>query len=65
MDERDVSKEIRRLEKQMLEHARNLEFEAAAKVRDQLGRVKQQLFGATGASVSAGSVVPFPLERAA
>jgi len=65
MDERDVSKEIRRLEKQMLEHARNLEFEAAAKVRDQLGRVKQQLFGATGASVSAASVVPFPLERAA
>ena len=34
--ERDVAKEIKRLEKLMMEHARNLEFENAARVRDQL-----------------------------
>ena len=62
MGERDVSREIRRLEKLMLEHARNLEFESAAKVRDQLGRLKQQAFGASGSNAS---VVPFPSERAA
>ena len=62
MGEREVSREIRKLEKQMLEYARNLEFEAAAKVRDQLARLKQQTFGASGASAS---VVPFPAERAA
>jgi len=62
MGERDVSREIRRLEKLMLEHARNLEFESAAKVRDQLGRLKQQAFGASGSNAS---VLPFPSERAA
>ena len=62
MGEREVSREIRKLEKQMLEYARNLEFESAAKVRDQLARLKQQTFGASGASAS---VVPFPAERAA
>ena len=36
MSEKQVSKEIRRLEKQMFEHAKNLEFEKAARVRDQL-----------------------------
>jgi excinuclease ABC subunit B len=45
MSEKDVAKEIKRLEKQMLEHARNLEFEQAARVRDQLSLLKQQLFG--------------------
>ncbi|MBA4194977.1 MAG: excinuclease ABC subunit B [Comamonadaceae bacterium] len=48
MDERDVAREIKRLEKQMLEHARNLEFEKAAQARDQLSRLKAQVFGATG-----------------
>lgn len=48
MDERDVAREIKRLEKQMLEHARNLEFEKAAQARDQLARLKAQVFGATG-----------------
>ncbi|MDO8280329.1 MAG: UvrB/UvrC motif-containing protein, partial [Burkholderiaceae bacterium] len=48
MTERDVAREIKRLEKLMLEHARNLEFEKAAQVRDQLGRLKQQAFGAPG-----------------
>ncbi len=48
MSEKQAGKEIKRLEKLMLEHAKNLEFEKAAQVRDQLHAVKQQLFGAPG-----------------
>jgi excinuclease ABC subunit B len=46
MSEKDVAREIKRLEKQMLEHARNLEFEQAARVRDQLSMLKARAFGA-------------------
>ena len=46
MSEKQVSKEIKRLEKLMIDHAKNLEFEKAAQVRDQLHVLKQQLFGA-------------------
>src|SRR5450830_1899066 len=46
MSEKQVSKEIKRLEKLMLDHAKNLEFEKAAQVRDQLGHLKELLFGA-------------------
>jgi len=46
MSEKDVAKEIKRLEKQMMEHARNLEFEQAAATRDQLGRLRALTFGA-------------------
>ncbi|WP_374362627.1 excinuclease ABC subunit UvrB [Pseudoduganella danionis] len=49
MSEKQISKEIKRLEKAMLDHAKNLEFEKAAQVRDQLHVLKQQLFGAPGA----------------
>lgn len=45
MDEAGLAREIRRLEKEMLEHARNLEFEQAARVRDQLRELKERLFG--------------------
>ncbi len=48
MSEKDISREIKRLEKLMMEHARNLEFEKAAGVRDQLGILKEQAFGAAG-----------------
>ncbi|MBU0827636.1 MAG: excinuclease ABC subunit UvrB [Gammaproteobacteria bacterium] len=48
MSEKDVAREIKRLEKLMLEHARNLEFEQAARVRDQLTRLKDQAFGVLG-----------------
>jgi excinuclease ABC subunit B len=48
MSEKDISREIKRLEKLMMEHARNLEFEKAARVRDQLGILKEQAFGAAG-----------------
>ncbi|MDZ4073691.1 MAG: excinuclease ABC subunit UvrB [Hylemonella sp.] len=46
MSEKDIAREIKRLEKLMLEHARNLEFELAARVRDQLGLLKARAFGA-------------------
>ncbi|HEV2611668.1 MAG TPA: excinuclease ABC subunit UvrB [Noviherbaspirillum sp.] len=49
MSEKQVSKEIKRLEKLMIDHAKNLEFEKAAQVRDQLRILKEQLFGAPGA----------------
>ncbi|RZL45668.1 MAG: excinuclease ABC subunit UvrB, partial [Variovorax sp.] len=48
MSEKDVAREIKRLEKLMLEHARNLEFEKAARVRDQLAQLRAQAFGAAG-----------------
>jgi excinuclease ABC subunit B len=48
MSEKDVSKEIKRLEKLMLEHAKNLEFEKAARVRDQLALLREQAFGGAG-----------------
>ncbi len=48
MDEKHLAREIKRLEKAMLDHARNLEFEEAARSRDQLLHLKQQIFGATG-----------------
>jgi len=48
MSEKQVSKEIKRLEKLMMDHSKNLEFEKAAQVRDQLQLLKEQLFGASG-----------------
>ena len=48
MSEKDIGREIKRLEKLMMEHARNLEFEKAARVRDQLGTLKKLAFGAPG-----------------
>ena len=45
MDEKTVAKEIKRLEKLMLECARNLEFEKAAAARDDLFRLKERIFG--------------------
>ena len=46
MSEKEVAAEIRKLEQAMQQHAKNLEFEAAAQARDQLFRLKEQLFGA-------------------
>ena len=45
MDEKTVAKEIKRLEKLMVECARNLEFEKAATARDDLFRLREQVFG--------------------
>lgn len=41
-DEKVLARELKRLEKQMMEQAKNLEFEAAAQTRDQLRRLKEQ-----------------------
>jgi excinuclease ABC subunit B len=54
LSEKDLGKRIKQLEKQMLEYARNLEFEKAARVRDQLALLKEQAFGAAGGD----SIVP-------
>ena len=61
MSEKTVAKEIKRLEKLMLDHAKNLEFEKAAQVRDQLSTLKEQVFGSSGST----NVVPFVADRAA
>ena len=45
MSEKALAKEIRRLEKAMQEHAKNLEFEAAAAARDELFRLRKLAFG--------------------
>jgi excinuclease ABC subunit B len=41
MSEKEVSKEIARLEKDMLQAAKNLEFERAAELRDQLKKLRE------------------------
>ena len=46
MSEKQLAKEIRQIERQMLEHARNLEFEKAAEARDRLAELKRNFFGA-------------------
>ena len=47
MSEKQLAREIRKLEKQMLEHARNLEFEKAAEARDRLAELRRNFFGAS------------------
>jgi len=53
MTERQLGREIKRLEKQMLEHARNLEFERAAEARDRLVELKKRAFGVDAESEEA------------
>ena len=48
MNEKQLTRECKRLEKEMQEYAKNLEFEKAAAARDALFRVKEQLFGVAG-----------------
>ncbi|KAG0190445.1 hypothetical protein DFQ28_002017 [Apophysomyces sp. BC1034] len=47
MSDKQLAKEIKKLEKQMMDYAKNLEFEKAAQTRDQLARLKQRAFGAS------------------
>ena len=56
LDEKDLAREVKRLEKLMLEHARQLEFEQAARVRDQLARLREQVLGGSGHD----RVIPLP-----
>ena len=44
MSEKDVSKEIKRLEKEMQQAAKNLKFERAAELRDQLKKLRENVF---------------------
>jgi len=46
MSEKQLAREIKRLEKQMLDYARNLEFEKAAEARDRLAELRRNFFGA-------------------
>jgi excinuclease ABC subunit B len=46
MSEKQLAKEIKQLEKLMVDHAKNLEFEKAAQTRDQLLKLKAMVFGA-------------------
>jgi excinuclease ABC subunit B len=41
-------KKIKKLEAEMYRHARNLEFEAAARLRDEIEQLRQQAFGPAG-----------------
>jgi excinuclease ABC subunit B len=45
MPEKDLEKELKRIEKDMLDAAKNLEFEKAAELRDRLIQLKEKLFG--------------------
>jgi excinuclease ABC subunit B len=47
MSEKQLAREIKRLEKQMLDYARNLEFEKAAEARDRLAELRRNFFGAS------------------
>jgi excinuclease ABC subunit B len=57
MSEKELAKAIKRLEKAMQEHARNLEFEKAAAARDELFRLKEGAFGASGREAEASANV--------
>lgn len=47
MSEKDVAREIKRLDKKMLQAARSLEFERAATLRDQLKKLCASVFLST------------------
>jgi excinuclease ABC subunit B len=51
MPEKDLERELKQLEKQMQDAARNLEFEKAAELRDRLFELREKMFG-----------VPLPIE---
>lgn len=42
---KQMSTQIQRLEKQMLQHAKDLEFEKAAQIRDEINHIQKLLFG--------------------
>ncbi len=45
LSEKDLERELKLMERQMLDAAKNLEFERAAELRDRLYQLKEQLFG--------------------
>jgi len=60
LSEKDLGRRIKLLERQMLEHAKNLEFEKAARLRDQLAALREQAFGAPGVDSIAPMTAPRP-----
>jgi excinuclease ABC subunit B len=69
MSEKDLLKELKRVEREMLESARNLEFERAAQLRDQLKGLKELAFGvpeiddALNATGTDGKITPISAAR--
>ena len=53
MSEKQISKQIQKMEKQMYDYAKNLEFEKAGQARDELAKLKERLFGVGGTNVIA------------
>ena len=49
MGPEQAMKRIKKLEAEMYKHARNLEFEEAARIRDHIEKLRQQAFGVPGA----------------
>jgi excinuclease ABC subunit B len=45
MPEKDMERELKRLEREMLDAAKNLEFEKAAELRDRLFQLRETMFG--------------------
>jgi excinuclease ABC subunit B len=46
MKPKQLAAELERLERKMLNHAQNLEFEEATKIRDQIAHINENVFGA-------------------
>jgi excinuclease ABC subunit B len=69
MSEKDLARELKRVEREMLDSARNLEFERAAQLRDQLKSLKELAFGipeiddALKATGTDGKVMPISAGR--
>ena len=53
MSEKQIARQIQKMEKQMYDYAKNLEFEKAGQTRDELAKLKERLFGVGGTNVIA------------
>jgi excinuclease ABC subunit B len=53
MSEKQILKEMKRIEKDMLDAAKNLEFEKAASLRDELKKLRERFYGAEVPDVEA------------
>ena len=53
MSEKQIARQIQKMEKQMYDYAKNLEFEKAGQARDDLAKLKERLFGVGGTNVIA------------
>jgi len=65
MSQKELSREIKRVERDMLDAARNLEFEQAAQLRDQLKQIRGQVFGVIEDDLQHGADRDSGLEKSA